>query len=105
MTPTSKFYAVKRGRIVGVYRSWEKCLKQIKDFPHPVYKCFTNITDAIDFVNWSNEDKLKFRNSGRANVYYSVVPVKAQKQNLNNAISSIQKVAFKLKKSKSKSLA
>lgn len=60
-----KFYAVKRGRIPGVYHTWADCSKQIEDYPNAKYKSFVNITDAFDYVDWQDQDKLKYIDNGR----------------------------------------
>lgn len=64
ITP-KKFYAVKRGRVPGVYHTWADCSKQIEDYPNAKYKSFVNITDAFDYVDWQNQDKLKYIDNGR----------------------------------------
>lgn len=89
-----KFYAVKRGRIVGVYRSWEECLKQVKGYPHPVYRRFTNIVDAINFLDWTESQKMAFANSGKKHVYRSAV---VDTQDLNRAVQSIKDFANQMK--------
>lgn len=45
-----KFYAVKQGRIPGVYNSWEECKKQVHGFSGPVYKSFSTAAEAMAFV-------------------------------------------------------
>ena len=44
------YYAVKKGRIPGVYRTWPEVQKQIVGFGHPIFKKFDNQEDANDFV-------------------------------------------------------
>ena len=34
----SKFYAVKKGKIPGIYYSWDECKKMVDGFPGAVYK-------------------------------------------------------------------
>lgn len=45
-----KFYAVKKGRIPGVYSTWEECQQQVKGFPNPVFKSFPTIEEAEAFI-------------------------------------------------------
>ncbi len=52
---TKKYYAVKKGRVPGIYFSWEDCKKQIDKFSGPVYKSFPNIQDAENFIKDLNE--------------------------------------------------
>jgi len=47
----SKFYGVKQGRSPGVYTSWDECSKQVTGFSGAVFKSFTSLKEAYDFVN------------------------------------------------------
>ena len=44
------FYAVQAGRSPGVYRSWEDCSKQVHKYPKAVYKKFSTMSEARDFL-------------------------------------------------------
>lgn len=46
----SKFYAVKKGKIPGIYNSWEECKKMVDGFPGAVYKSFKTHEEAETFV-------------------------------------------------------
>ena len=59
-----KIYAVKKGRVPGVYRNWDEAKKQVDGFSGAEYKSFENITDAIDYLGWqekSHEETIKSR--------------------------------------------
>lgn len=45
------FYAVKSGKIPGVYSTWKECQEQVKGYKGCVYKKFDNRDDAKEFVN------------------------------------------------------
>lgn len=45
-----KFYAVKEGKVKGVFLSWDFCKKVVFGYPNAVYKSFENPYDAIDFI-------------------------------------------------------
>lgn len=45
----SKFYAVKKGRIPGIYTSWPTCQKQISGFSGALHKSFSNHLDALNY--------------------------------------------------------
>lgn len=45
-----KFYAVKNGRVPGVYNTWDECKKQIHGYGGAVYKSFSDMGEALDFV-------------------------------------------------------
>ncbi|ATZ18180.1 viroplasmin family protein [Mesoplasma melaleucae] len=45
-----KYYAVKKGRNIGVYTSWEDCKAQVEGFTGALYKSFTNKQDAKAYI-------------------------------------------------------
>lgn len=47
-----KFYAVKKGRTPGVYRTWDAAKKQVDGFPNAEFKSFSKVTDATDYLDW-----------------------------------------------------
>lgn len=52
-----KIYAVKKGRVPGVYRKWDETKKQVDGFSGAEYKSFENITDAIDYLGWQEKSR------------------------------------------------
>jgi len=46
----NKYYAVKVGRNTGIFTSWSDCNKQVKGFSGAIYKAFTTVKDAEDFL-------------------------------------------------------
>lgn len=48
----SKIYAVRHGRIPGIYGSWEDCEKQVLQFPNAEYKSFKNCADAAVYMGY-----------------------------------------------------
>lgn len=47
----SNFYAVKKGRVPGIYRSWDECKKQTDRFSGPIFKKFSTLAEAEQFVS------------------------------------------------------
>lgn len=45
-----KYYAVKKGRIPGIYFNWEDCKKQIEKYSGAIYKGFSTLEEAAAFV-------------------------------------------------------
>ena len=45
-----KFYAVRRGRQVGVYTSWAACKNQVHGYPGAQYKAFPTKEEAEEYV-------------------------------------------------------
>lgn len=50
-----KYYAVKVGRIPGIYQTWDETKEQINGYSGAVYKGFTTLHDAEQFILESNE--------------------------------------------------
>ncbi len=46
-----KFYGVRRGRMTGIFESWEACRAQVHHFPGAEYKAFPTREEAEAFVS------------------------------------------------------
>ncbi|MFV8290893.1 viroplasmin family protein [Aerococcus viridans] len=46
----AKFYAVKKGKTPGIYKTWPDCQKQVKGFSGAVYKSFASLEEAEAFM-------------------------------------------------------
>lgn len=46
----SKFYAVKQGRKIGVFRTWSECEALVKGYSGAIYKSFQTENEAWDFI-------------------------------------------------------
>ena len=44
------YYAVRRGRIPGIYESWEECRNEVSGFPNALYKKFPDRAGAEAFL-------------------------------------------------------
>lgn len=44
------FYAVKKGKTPGIYRTWEECKKQVAGFSGAIYKGFSTEAEAAAFM-------------------------------------------------------
>lgn len=51
----AKYYAVKKGHKRGIYTSWDECKKQVEKFSGAVYKSFTSLEDAKNFIKLEEE--------------------------------------------------
>ena len=45
-----KYYAVKKGRKIGIYLSWDDCKEQVDGFEGAEYKSFSDITEAEAYL-------------------------------------------------------
>lgn len=53
-----KYYAVKKGKNIGIYTSWNETLEQVLGFSGALYKSFSNKEDAEAYLNCNEEIKL-----------------------------------------------
>ena len=51
-----KFYAVKVGKIPGIYNTWDDCKVQVEGFPGATYKSFKTAAEAADYMGWNNKN-------------------------------------------------
>lgn len=54
-----KYYVVKKGRNIGIYDTWEKCLAEVSNFKGAEYKSFAKYEDAQNYL-MGKEDVLDF---------------------------------------------
>lgn len=47
---SAKYYAVKNGKVPGIYRSWEECKAQVDGFSCASYKSFKTEQEAMEFM-------------------------------------------------------
>ena len=45
-----KYYAVRKGRTPGIYKSWEECKAQVHGFKEAAYKSFPSLKEAEAFM-------------------------------------------------------
>ena len=46
-----KYYAVRRGRVPGIYNTWDECREQVTKFSGAEYKSFKLLEDAENYMN------------------------------------------------------
>nr|VZR98114.1 Ribonuclease H [Mycoplasma feriruminatoris] len=50
-----KYYAVKKGLKPGVYKTWSEAKAQVENYSNAVYKSFSTLKEAKDFLNDNND--------------------------------------------------
>lgn len=45
-----KYYAVKKGKITGVFKTWDECKAAVDGFPGAIYKGFSTLQEAQEFA-------------------------------------------------------
>lgn len=70
---SNKFYAVKKGRKIGIFESWEECQEQIIGFAGAQYKRFATKVAAEQYLNGktqtSQDQQSSFNNKYEAIAY------------------------------------
>ncbi len=56
-----KFYAVKKGKVTGVFKTWEECKAFVDGFPGAEYKSFTTVEEAKAYVGLEEAEPLETR--------------------------------------------
>ena len=56
---TSKYYAVKKGKKPGVYRTWDECKAQTDGFSGAIFKSFKTQEEAEAFIGIKKEDTIE----------------------------------------------
>ncbi len=51
----AKFYAVKKGRVTGIFKSWDECKAQVDGYTGAQYKSFGSAAEAAQFLGWAND--------------------------------------------------
>lgn len=84
-----KFYAVKKGRIPGVYRSWDEAKKQVDGFSGAEYKSFSQFTDAVEFANLSQETQDEIMKPSQDNLQAAINKIKQKSEAIKNTKSVV----------------
>ena len=66
-----KYYAVKNGRKIGIFSSWEECKAQVDGYSGAVYKSFKEKKDAENFIK-GEEIKEKSENYAYVDGSFSI---------------------------------
>ena len=56
------YYAVFRGRTIGIYESWGECRAQVLGFSNALFKKFVAHEDAVKYMEegpWPNAPKIQ----------------------------------------------
>lgn len=53
-----KYYAVRKGKVPGIYMTWNDCKAQVDGFSGAEYKCFPSIKEAALYVEGGNDESV-----------------------------------------------
>ncbi len=54
-----KFYAVKKGKKIGIYNTWNDCKEQVNGFSGAEYKSFETLNEAKDYIEDKKNEAFK----------------------------------------------
>ncbi len=57
-TKASKVYAVRKGREIGIFDTWESCKRSVDGFKGAEYKSFVDPEEALCYMGWSAVNEL-----------------------------------------------
>lgn len=54
----AKFYAVKKGKKIGIFHTWEECKMQVQGYKGAIYKSFASLEEANNFLKDIKEENI-----------------------------------------------
>ena len=101
---SKKYYAVRNGKKVGIYETWDEAKGQVMGYKNAIYKSFKTLEEAKDFMENKDINKIDFQNlskdecivyvDGSFNVYEQIVGygiVFIDKENILELNGSLEK--------------
>lgn len=52
-----KVYAVKKGKVTGIFNTWDECKKNVHGFPGAQYKSFPTLKEAEEYLGGGSRDE------------------------------------------------
>ena len=65
----TKFYAVRVGKIPGIYTSWNDCKAVVHGYPAAEYKSFSSMQEAQKYIDFDKDKELIEENKKDAYAY------------------------------------
>lgn len=81
------YYAVQKGRLSGIYSSWDECKAQVSGFKGAVFKRLDNYEDARAFVRGTGNGNIKSNSVGNKSLSRVSKPVSVSKKPSNKYYS------------------
>ena len=57
-----KYYAVRVGKVPGIYQTWDDCKKNVHGFPAAEYKSFTSMEEAKAYMGQEAVQEINGKN-------------------------------------------
>lgn len=65
----NNFYAVKKGKIPGLYKTWDECKAQVDGFSGALYKGFSTRKEAENYLDGNIESEEDSLNEAEVTIY------------------------------------
>ena len=88
----SKFYAVKQGKIPGIYRSWADCSAQVQGFSGAIYKSFPTLEEAEAFMGNAGASVNKARKTAVGNRVNTANSVSSKEEHIENNVPDMNDI-------------
>lgn len=90
-----KFYAVKTGKITGVFKSWDECKASVHGYPGAEYKGFATLQEANEYLGRPcAEEEFSYEKSSEEEPSYEVLPGRLLTYVDGSYDDSLKKYAF-----------
>ena len=68
-----KYYAVRVGKVPGIYQTWDECKKNVHGFPAAEYKSFMSMEEAKAYMGREAVQEIKLLGFSGSQIYRSAV--------------------------------
>ncbi len=82
-----RFYAVKVGRVPGIYNTWGECNDQVKGFSGAIYKSYSTLSEAESFLL---DDGIKKLDQDNGTLTENVISTEDFNSMVNDRIASLE---------------
>ena len=70
----AKYYAVRKGRNTGIYRTWDECKSQVFQYSGAEYKSFTTEQEALEYIGRLKNNDVKSESYAYVDGSFNIVP-------------------------------
>ncbi|UZK64030.1 ribonuclease H family protein [Mycoplasma mycoides subsp. capri] len=68
---SKKYYAIKKGLKPGIYTTWDEAKKQVENYSNAIYKSFSTLKEAEDFLNDNNKQSNNLNSDKNSCIAYT----------------------------------
>lgn len=79
-----KYYAVKVGRVTGIYNTWSECEKQVKGLSGATYKSFKTEDEAKEYLDIKEKSENRISNAQNIKEFWEDLTIKSDELKLDS---------------------